>query len=211
MPIPTQARLPVEEGVLNALCSMVGKGEACGLQPYRPNQHTGNALPVASGASRGDQGANLSRGGRHIAQDDALDHVFGYTVFNSGSIRDYPLRKPLGTVGKNFDSTDAFGPWLVTADELPPRATGLSLGRRLNGVVMQRASTSDMIFGVAQTIALLSEAMTLNAGDVIMMGSPSGGGYARQSPVYMKAGMCARSNALDVAQRRGRRKVIVRR
>ena len=91
-------------------------------------------------------------------------------------------------MGKNFDGTGAFGPWLVTADELLPWATGPRLETRLNGVVMQRASTSDMIFGVVQTIALLSGAMTLDAGDVIVMGTPSGVGYARRPPVYMKAG-----------------------
>jgi 2-keto-4-pentenoate hydratase/2-oxohepta-3-ene-1,7-dioic acid hydratase in catechol pathway len=130
----------------------------------------------------------LRRGGRHIAERDALDHVFGYTVFNDGSIRDYQLRTPQWTVGKNFDGTGAFGPWVVTADELPPGAAGLMLETRLNGEVMQHASTSDMIFGVAQTIAIISEAMTLDAGDVIVMGTPSGVGYARQPPVYMKAG-----------------------
>lgn len=130
----------------------------------------------------------LGRGGRHIAERDALDHVFGYAVFNDGSIRDYQLRTPQWTVGKNFDGTGAFGPWVVTADELPPGAAGLLLETRLNGEVMQQASTSDMIFGVAQTIAIISEAMTLDAGDVIVMGTPSGVGYARQPPVYMKAG-----------------------
>jgi 2-keto-4-pentenoate hydratase/2-oxohepta-3-ene-1,7-dioic acid hydratase in catechol pathway len=130
----------------------------------------------------------LGRGGRHIAEGDALEHVFGYSVFNDGSIRDYQLRTPQWTVGKNFDGTGAFGPWVVTANELPPGATGLMLETRLNGEVMQRASTSDMIFGVAQTIAIISEAMMLDAGDVIVMGTPSGVGYARQPPVYMKAG-----------------------
>jgi acylpyruvate hydrolase len=130
----------------------------------------------------------LGRGGRHIAQDDALAHVFGYSVFNDGSIRDYQLRTPQWTVGKNFDGTGAFGPWVVTTDDLPAGAIGLMLETRLNGVVMQRASTRDMIFNVAQTIALLSEAMTLDAGDLIVMGTPSGVGYARKPPVYMKAG-----------------------
>ena len=136
----------------------------------------------------GELAVILGRGGRHIAQAAALEHVFGYAVFNDGSIRDYQLLTPQWTVGKNFDGTGAFGPWVVTADELPLGATGLLLETRLNGVVMQRASTSDMIFGVAQTIALLSEAMTLDAGDVIVMGTPSGVGYARKPPVYMKAG-----------------------
>ncbi|MHA6204974.1 fumarylacetoacetate hydrolase family protein [Dyella soli] len=136
----------------------------------------------------GELAVILGRGGRHVTPEQALDHVFGYTVFNDGSIRDYQLRTPQWTVGKNFDGTGAFGPWVVTADELPPGATGLMLETRLNGAVMQRASTSDMIFGVAQTIAILSEAMTLDAGDVIVMGTPSGVGYARKPPLYMKAG-----------------------
>lgn len=130
----------------------------------------------------------LGRGGRRIAQEQALDHVFGYSVFNDGSLRDYQLQTPQWTIGKNFDGTGAFGPWLVTADELPPGATGLMLETRLNGKVMQQASTSDMIFGVAQTIALISVAMTLDAGDVIVMGTPSGVGYGRKPPLYMKAG-----------------------
>ncbi|WP_430391565.1 fumarylacetoacetate hydrolase family protein [Dyella sp. 20L07] len=136
----------------------------------------------------GELAVVLGRGGRHIAERDALDHVFGYSVFNDGSIRDYQLRTPQWTVGKNFDDTGAFGPCVITADELPPGASGLMLETRLNGVVMQRASTSDMIFSVAQTIALLSETMTLSAGDVLVMGTPSGVGYARKPPVYMKPG-----------------------
>jgi acylpyruvate hydrolase len=136
----------------------------------------------------GELAVILGRGGRHIDEASALAHVFGYSVFNDGSIRDFQLRTPQWTIGKNFDGTGAFGPWVVTADELPPGAGGLMLETRLNGQVMQRASTSDMIFGVAQTIALLSEAITLAAGDVIVMGTPSGVGYARKPPVYMKAG-----------------------
>ncbi|HET6555313.1 MAG TPA: fumarylacetoacetate hydrolase family protein [Dyella sp.] len=136
----------------------------------------------------GELAVILGRGGRHIAEQEALDHVFGYTVFNDASVRDYQMRTPQWTIGKNFDGTGAFGPVLVTADELPPGAAGLMLETRLNGKVMQRASTSDMIFSVAQTIAILSEAITLAAGDVIVMGTPSGVGYARKPPVYMKAG-----------------------
>ena len=136
----------------------------------------------------GELAVILGCGGRHIAQETALEHVFGYAIFNDGSIRDYQLLTPQWTIGKNFDGTGAFGPWVVTADELPLGAMGLMLETRLNGIVMQRASTSDMIFGVAQTIALLSEAMTLEAGDVIVMGTPSGVGYARKPPVYMQAG-----------------------
>lgn len=130
----------------------------------------------------------LGRGGRHIAQEQALDHVFGYSVFNDSSVRDFQLRTSQWTIGKNFDGTGAFGPWVVTADELPPGASGLMLETRLNGQVMQQASTTDMIFNVAQTISLISVAITLDAGDVIVMGTPSGVGYGRKPPVYMKAG-----------------------
>ncbi|WP_200873902.1 fumarylacetoacetate hydrolase family protein [Dyella japonica] len=130
----------------------------------------------------------LGRGGRHIAREDALDHVFAYGVFNDASVRDVQFRTSQWTMGKNFDGTGAFGPWLVTADELPPGATGLMLETRLNGEVMQRASTSDMVFGVAQTIAIISEGMTLAAGDLIVMGTPSGVGSGRKPPVYMKPG-----------------------
>jgi len=136
----------------------------------------------------GEMAVILGRGGRHIGERDALGYVFGYAVFNDGSIRDYQMRTTQWTVGKNFDGTGAFGPWVVTADELPPGGMGLVLETRLNGVVMQHASTDDMVFGVARTIALLSEAMTLESGDVLVMGTPSGVGYGRKPPVYMKAG-----------------------
>lgn len=136
----------------------------------------------------GEMAVILGRRGRHIAERDALDHVFGYAVFNDGSLRDYQMRTTQWTVGKNFDGTGAFGPWVVTADELPPGGAGLILETRLNGTVMQHASTSDMVFGVARTIALLSEAMTLEAGDLLVMGTPSGVGYGRKPPVYMKHG-----------------------
>jgi len=136
----------------------------------------------------GEMAVILGRGGRHIGERDALGHVFGYAVFNDGSIRDYQMRTTQWTVGKNFDGTGAFSPWVVTDDELPPGGMGLVLETRLNGVVMQHASTDDMVFGVARTIALLSEAMTLESGDVLVMGTPSGVGYGRKPPVYMKAG-----------------------
>jgi acylpyruvate hydrolase len=125
---------------------------------------------------------------RHISQADALAYVFGYTCFNDMSVRDYQKRTPQWTIGKNFDATGAFGPVLVTADELEPGATGLRIQSRLNGQVMQDASTTDMIWSVAETISLLSDCMTLEAGDVIVMGTPAGVGQARTPPVWMKAG-----------------------
>jgi acylpyruvate hydrolase len=125
---------------------------------------------------------------RHVSQADALQHVFGYSCFNDMSVRDFQKRTPQWTIGKNFDATGGFGPVLVTADELPPGATGLRIQSRLNGQVMQDANTSDMIFSVAETIALLAQCMTLEPGDAIIMGTPGGVGQSRTPPVWMKAG-----------------------
>ena len=125
---------------------------------------------------------------RHVSREDALNYVFGYTCFNDMSVRDYQKRTPQWTIGKNFDATGGFGPVLVTADELAPGATGLRIQSRLNGQVMQDANTDDMIFSVAETIALLAECMTLEPGDAIIMGTPAGVGQARTPPVWMKAG-----------------------
>jgi acylpyruvate hydrolase len=125
---------------------------------------------------------------RHTRQADALQYVFGYSCFNDMSVRDYQKRTPQWTIGKNFDRTGGFGPHLVTADELAPGATGLRIQCRLNGQVMQDANTDDMIFNVAETIALLADVLTLEPGDVIVMGTPAGVGQARTPPVWMKAG-----------------------
>lgn len=132
--------------------------------------------------------AVLAKGGKNIAEADALGHVAGYSVFNDASIRDYQLRTPQWTAGKNFDDTGAFGPWLVTPDELPAGAAGLKIECRLNGAVMQSSNTGNLIFDVAKTISLLSTFMTLEAGDVLVMGTPGGVGVARNPQVWMKAG-----------------------
>jgi 2-keto-4-pentenoate hydratase/2-oxohepta-3-ene-1,7-dioic acid hydratase in catechol pathway len=125
---------------------------------------------------------------RHVKRADALKHVFGYSCFNDMSVRDYQKRTGQWTIGKNFDASGGFGPVLVTADELPPGAVGLHIESRLNGTVMQSANTADMIFPVDETIVLLAECMTLEPGDVIVMGTPAGVGQARTPPVWMKAG-----------------------
>lgn len=134
---------------------------------------------------------------RHTTQQEALQYVFGYSCFNDMSVRDYQKRTPQWTIGKNFDRTGGFGPHLVTADELPPGATGLRIRALLNGQVMQDANTSDMIFSVAETIALLAEVLTLEPGDVIVMGTPAGVGQARTPQVWMKAGDTIE---IDIAQ-----------
>ena len=136
----------------------------------------------------GELVAVIGRRARHIRKPDSLDYVAGYSIFNDASIRDFQLRTSQWTIGKNFDRTGGFGPELVTADELPPGATGLRLQTRLNGDVLQNANTTDMVFGVARTIELLSACMTLGPGDLLVMGTPSGVGLSRQPQLWMKPG-----------------------
>lgn len=125
---------------------------------------------------------------RHASEDDALDFVAGYSLFNDATLRDYQRFSTQWTVGKNFDGTGGFGPEFVTADELPPGLAGLTLTTRLNGEEMQSGRIDDLVFPVRRLIAILSECMTLEAGDVVVTGTPSGVGYARTPPVFMRAG-----------------------
>ena len=136
----------------------------------------------------GELVAVIGQGGRHIARENALDHVAGYSIFNDVSVRDYQFKTPQWTVGKNFDGTGPFGPVFVTADELPAGAKGLRILTRLNGQIMQDGNTDDMVFDVATLIATISEAITLEAGDIIVTGTPAGVGQSRKPPVFMKAG-----------------------
>ncbi len=130
----------------------------------------------------------IGRGGRNIPRAEALGHVAAYSIFNDGTMRDFQWRVGQWTMGKNFDHSGAFGPWLVTSDSLPEGARGLSLTTRLNGTVFQKATTSDMIFDVAAQIEYVSQAMTLEPGDVFVTGTPGGVGHTRKPPVYMGEG-----------------------
>jgi acylpyruvate hydrolase len=130
----------------------------------------------------------IGRGGRRIQRDRALDHVAGYSMFNDATIRDFQLRTPQWTMGKNFDATGAFGPWLVTPDAVPQGASGLRIQGRLNGAVMQDSRTDRLIFSVPALIEMISVAMSLEPGDVIITGTPGGVGAARKPPVYMQPG-----------------------
>jgi acylpyruvate hydrolase len=130
----------------------------------------------------------IGRGGRMIPEDRALEHVFGYGLFNDISVRDYQRKGAQWTPGKNFDQTGITGEEIVTPDELPAGATGLGIRSILNGQVMQSANTDMMIFPVARVVALLSEFMTLRPGDLIATGTPSGVGHARTPPVWMVPG-----------------------
>jgi 2-keto-4-pentenoate hydratase/2-oxohepta-3-ene-1,7-dioic acid hydratase in catechol pathway len=136
----------------------------------------------------GEMAVVLKSGGRYITKQDAHKHIAGYAVFNEGSIREYQFKSPQWTVGKNFDGTGGFGPDLVTADEVPAGGKGLRLETRLNGEVVQSASTDDMLFDVATLISVLSEAITLEAGDLIVTGTPAGIGWARNPKLLMKHG-----------------------
>jgi acylpyruvate hydrolase len=130
----------------------------------------------------------IGKGGRAIPESMALEHVFGYTLFNDGSIRDFQRKATQWTAGKNFDRTGPVGPIVVTADELPPGAVGLRIISRLNGQTMQDSNTRHMLVPVAKSIALISEFTTLKPGDMIATGTPEGVGHARKPPVWMKAG-----------------------
>ena len=130
----------------------------------------------------------IGRRGRRINRDSALDHVAGYSLFNDATIRDFQLRTPQWTMGKNFDGTGAFGPWLVTPDAVPAGAHGLHIQGRLNGQVMQDSSIDKLIFSVSTLIEMISVAISLEPGDVIITGTPGGVGAARKPPVYMQPG-----------------------
>jgi len=130
----------------------------------------------------------IGKRARHLTPADALDCVAGYSCFNDGSIRDYQRKTNQWTIGKNFDASGPFGPWLVTPDELPPGAAGLRIQSRLNGKVMQDANTKDFLWDVAESLRIITECMTLEPGDVIITGTPAGVGYARTPPVWMAPG-----------------------
>ncbi len=130
----------------------------------------------------------IGKGGRYLRESEALDAVFGYTLFNDGSLRDYQRKGAQWTPGKNFDTTGPVGPWVVTTDELPAGAHGLNIESRLNGKVMQHSNTEQLIFPVAKIVEIVSEYTTLEPGDLIATGTPSGVGYPRNPPVFMREG-----------------------
>jgi 2-keto-4-pentenoate hydratase/2-oxohepta-3-ene-1,7-dioic acid hydratase in catechol pathway len=122
----------------------------------------------------------IGKGGRHIAQADAHDHIFGYTVFNDGSVRDYQRKTHQWTPGKNFDNTGAIGPFVVTPDEVPEGAKGLKIESRVGSEILQSSNTENMIWSAAHAIAIISEYTTLEAGDHIALGTPPGVGHAKK-------------------------------
>ncbi len=130
----------------------------------------------------------IGRRAKHLTVANALSCIAGYSCFNDGSVREFQRRTSQWDMGKNFDRTGGFGPWMVTADEVPPGGKGLKIESRLNGKVMQSDNTDNMMFPVAETLADISQGMTLEPGDVIVTGTPSGVGFARKPPVWMEHG-----------------------
>lgn len=135
----------------------------------------------------GELAVVLGRGGRDIPASSALEHVFGYTVANDLSARDLQFRHTQWFKGKSLDGSCPIGPWLVTADEIPDPQS-LPIRCRVNGALKQDSHTSRMIFDIATIIESLSTGMTLQAGDVILTGTPEGVGFARKPPEYLCPG-----------------------
>jgi acylpyruvate hydrolase len=125
---------------------------------------------------------------RHVTANQALTGVAGYACFNDGSVRDYQRHTVQWTMGKNFDCTGGFGPLFVTVDELPRGASGLRISSRVNGEVRQSDNTANMIFKVGETLSYISQGMTLEPGDVVAMGTPSGVAHAHKPPKWLQHG-----------------------
>ena len=130
----------------------------------------------------------IGKRAKHLNPANATSCIAGYSCGNEGSVREYQRKTTQWAMGKNFDRTGSFGPWLVTADELPNAAKGLKIESRLNGKVMQSDNTDNMMFPVVEMLVYITEGMTLEPGDVIFTGTPSGVGHARKPPVWMKNG-----------------------
>jgi acylpyruvate hydrolase len=133
--------------------------------------------------------AIIGKRAKHLSMGNAVGCIAGYSCANEGSVREFQRHTTQWGMGKNFDRTGGFGPWMVTADEVPPGGKGLKIMSRLNGKTMQSDNTDNMMFPLAETLVYLTKGMTLEPGDVILTGTPSGVGHARKpEPVWMKAG-----------------------
>ena len=126
---------------------------------------------------------------KHLTMENATSCIAGYSCSNEGSVREFQRKTTQWDMGKNFDRTGGFGPWMVTADELPDAGKGLKIQSRLNGQVMQSDNTDNMMFPVRELLVYVTQGMTLEPGDIIFTGTPSGVGHARKpNPVWMKQG-----------------------
>ena len=128
----------------------------------------------------------VGRRAKHLTAANATSCIAGYSCGNEGSVREFQRKTTQWDMGKNFDRTGGFGPWLITADELPDAAKGLKIQSRLNGAVMQSDNTDNMMFPIVEVLVYITQGITLEPGDVIFTGTPSGVGHARKPPVWMK-------------------------
>jgi 2-keto-4-pentenoate hydratase/2-oxohepta-3-ene-1,7-dioic acid hydratase in catechol pathway len=163
------------------------------LFPRYPESQVGHLQPMLRPPEsemfdfEGELAVVIGRRGRRVDPAKALDHVAGYACYNDGTLRDWQRHTSQFLPGKNFAGSGSFGPWLVTADEIPDPSR-LILETRLNGQVMQHAPVSDLIFDVSALIAYISTFLTLEPGDVISTGTTGGVGAFRKPPVWMRAG-----------------------
>jgi 2-keto-4-pentenoate hydratase/2-oxohepta-3-ene-1,7-dioic acid hydratase in catechol pathway len=157
------------------------------------NSQTGHLQPIVRPRVsthldfEGELAVIIGKAGRYISRADAMDHVVGYSCYNDGSIRDFQRHTHQFTPGKNFPDTGAFGPWMMTPDELGPLGE-LKLETRLNGQIMQEARIKQMIFDIPRQIEYCSTFTRLEPGDVIVSGTPGGVGARREPPLWMKPG-----------------------
>ena len=154
----------------------------------RPPKHLEVAARRRVRARRIELALVIGTRSRHLTSENALDSVVGYSCSNDGSVREYQRHTIQWTMGKNFDSTGSIGPIFVTSDELPEGAKGLKIECRLNDKTVQSSNTDMMMFPVVETLVYLTEGITLEPGDVVLMGTPSGVGHARKPPLWMQDG-----------------------
>ncbi|QDO97008.1 fumarylacetoacetate hydrolase family protein [Ferrovibrio terrae] len=135
----------------------------------------------------GEMAVIIGKGGRHIAKEDAFNHIAGYACYNDASIREWQFHAKQIAAGKNFQGTGAFGPWMVTADEVP-EPENLKLELRINGKTEQSSNTSNLIFKIPTIVNYCSTIFDLVPGDVLVTGTPAGVGWSRKPPQFMKHG-----------------------
>ena len=135
----------------------------------------------------GEMAVIIGKGGRHSAKEDAFKHIAGYACYNDASIREWQFHAKQIAAGKNFQGTGAFGPWMVTADEVP-EPENLKLELRINGKTEQSSNTSNLIFKIPTIVNYCSTIFDLVPGDVLVTGTPAGVGWSRKPPQFMKHG-----------------------
>ena len=156
--------------------SLVGAGQPM-VRPHASNDYD----------YEGELAFVIGKPGRHIPAGHAMAHVAGYACFNDGSIRDFQRHTTQFLPGKNFTASGAFGPWLVTPDEIGDIGAQ-TIQTRLNGAIVQHARLDDLLFGVPALIAYMSTIWTLQPGDVVATGTTGGVGLYREPKLWMKPG-----------------------